>query len=69
MSEDENKTGDKHVENGTAAVAATAAGATDTAAQNQNGGEKLNIQSGPADLKQIILDGLEKKGNRGIWLW
>lgn len=31
--------------------------------------EKVHIQSVPGDLKQIVLDGLEKKGDRGLWLW
>uniref|UniRef100_A0A182NL70 Major facilitator superfamily (MFS) profile domain-containing protein n=1 Tax=Anopheles dirus TaxID=7168 RepID=A0A182NL70_9DIPT len=37
-------------------------------AQLKNGTAKLTVQSG-GDLKQTILDGLEKKGDRGVWLW
>lgn len=38
-------------------------------AQVENGAAKMHVQSGPGDLKQIVLDGLEKKGDRGLWLW
>ncbi|XP_055585439.1 organic cation transporter protein [Uranotaenia lowii] len=48
------------VENGSAASAA---------ANNGGSATKLNVQSVPGDLKQIVLDGLEKKGDRGSWLW
>nr|XP_029717220.1 uncharacterized protein LOC115260406 [Aedes albopictus] len=60
MSGDESKKDVSHVENGGAMQQ-----------QQQNGGmmEKVHIQSGPGDLKQIVLDGLEKKGDRGLWLW
>lgn len=60
MSGDESKKDVSHVENGSAMQQ-----------QQQNGGmmEKVHIQSGPGDLKQIVLDGLEKKGDRGLWLW
>lgn len=37
-------------------------------AQLKNGTAKLTVQSA-GDLKQTILDGLEKKGDRGLWLW
>uniref|UniRef100_A0A182RHY7 MFS domain-containing protein n=1 Tax=Anopheles funestus TaxID=62324 RepID=A0A182RHY7_ANOFN len=36
--------------------------------QLKNGTAKLTVQS-TGDLKQTILDGLEKKGDRGLWLW
>nr|XP_029716263.1 LOW QUALITY PROTEIN: organic cation transporter protein [Aedes albopictus] len=60
MSGDESKKDVSHVENGGAMQQ-----------QQQNGGmmEKVHIQSGLGDLKQIVLDGLEKKGDRGLWLW
>ncbi|KFB42101.1 AGAP003303-PA-like protein [Anopheles sinensis] len=36
--------------------------------QLKNGTAKLTVESN-GDLKQTILDGLEKKGDRGLWLW
>ncbi|XP_053679431.1 organic cation transporter protein [Anopheles nili] len=40
----------------------------DSTVQLKNGTAKLTVQSA-GDLKQTILDGLEKKGDRGLWLW
>uniref|UniRef100_A0A182JN64 Major facilitator superfamily (MFS) profile domain-containing protein n=1 Tax=Anopheles atroparvus TaxID=41427 RepID=A0A182JN64_ANOAO len=40
----------------------------DSTCQLKNGTAKLTVQSA-GDLKQTILDGLEKKGDRGLWLW
>lgn len=54
MSGDESKKDVSRVENG---------------AVQQNGAAKMHLQSVPGDLKQIVLDGLEKKGDRGLWLW
>ncbi|XP_065072547.1 organic cation transporter protein [Ochlerotatus camptorhynchus] len=56
MSGDESKKDVSQVENG-------------TVQQQQNGVAKMHMQSVPGDLKQIVLDGLEKKGDRGVWLW
>lgn len=56
MSGDELKKDVSQVENG-------------TVQKHQNGLEKMNVQSVPGDLKQIVLDGLDKKGDRGLWLW
>ncbi|XP_055526448.1 organic cation transporter protein isoform X1 [Wyeomyia smithii] len=60
MSGDKVRKDASQVENGTLA-------ATDES-QHSNGG-KIVIRSSPGDLKQVVLDGLEKKGDRGIWLW
>ncbi|XP_058450230.1 organic cation transporter protein [Malaya genurostris] len=37
--------------------------------QLNTGNGKICVQSTSGELKQIVLDGLEKKGDRGIWLW
>ncbi|XP_035891142.1 organic cation transporter protein-like [Anopheles stephensi] len=42
--------------------------ADESPVQLKNGTAKLTVQSA-GDLKQTILDGLEKKGDRGLWLW
>ncbi|XP_058811839.1 organic cation transporter protein [Topomyia yanbarensis] len=62
MSGDETKKDVCNVESGTAA-------ADSCQQQLNNGNGKICVQSAPGDLKQIVLDGLEKKGDRGIWLW
>ncbi|XP_053689888.1 organic cation transporter protein [Sabethes cyaneus] len=57
------------VENGTTAAAAAAAAANGGSEQQGYENGKIIVRSSPGDLKQIVLDGLEKKGDRGVWLW
>uniref|UniRef100_A0A182QZY2 Major facilitator superfamily (MFS) profile domain-containing protein n=1 Tax=Anopheles farauti TaxID=69004 RepID=A0A182QZY2_9DIPT len=66
--EQENAASERAVESKAGEVQEDQPQADDSPAQLKNGTAKLTVQS-VGDLKQTILDGLEKKGDRGLWLW